>query len=105
MKKGVLFLLFMAMICFNAFGQSVSGRYVADDEDAIYQYFEFTGRSTVRIGMEFMGYETRVTASYKIEDNSVIITNGKDIIELEIVDNNTLVGIGFGMDDVRFIKR
>ena len=63
----------LTIVCFSAYSQTqtLSGRYVADVEDSIIQYFEFTSSTNVRIGMEFMGRVTSMTASYK---NEMIIT-------------------------------
>jgi hypothetical protein len=106
MKKNILILLLVTAVGVSVYSQSsLSGRYVTDDEDSIYQYFEFTSGSRVRIGLEFMGYTQRLSASYVIEDGAVIISSASgEEIELEIVDGNTLMGVGFGMDDVIFRK-
>jgi hypothetical protein len=106
MKKNILILLLVIAVGVSVYSQSsLSGRYVTDDEDSIYQYFEFTSGSRVRIGLEFMGYTQRLSASYVIEDGVVIISSASgDEIELEIVDGNTLMGVGFGMDEVIFRK-
>jgi hypothetical protein len=104
MKRNILILLLVAAVCVSACSQSLSGRYVADDEDSIYQYFEFLSGNRIRIGLEFLGYTQRISASYIIEDGVVIISGDDGEIELEIVDNNTLLGIGFGLDDVTFRK-
>lgn len=105
MKKTFLVLLVLTVFCFSACGQSLSGRYVADDEDSIIQYFEFTSSTSVRIGMGIMGITTSMTASYKIEGKSVIITHPTEgILELEIENNRTLVGVGMLIDDIEFIK-
>jgi len=103
MKKIVFFTILLTAILCCACSQSISGRYVADDEDSVIQYFEFTG-STVRIGMEFLGYTQRISASYKIEKNVVIISSSEGTMELEIEDNNTLIGVGIPIDDIIFIK-
>jgi hypothetical protein len=104
MKKNILIFLLVTAVCVAACAQSsLSGRYVTDDEDSIYQYFEFSG-SRVRIGIEFLGYTQRISASYKIEDGSVIIYSSEGEIELEIIDSNTLIGVGFGVDDITFTK-
>jgi hypothetical protein len=104
MKKYILILLLVTAVGVSAFAQSLSGRYIADDEDSIYQYFEFMSGSRVRIGLEFLGYTQRISASYVIEDGVVIISSPEGEIELDIVDRNTLIGVGFGMDDVIFRK-
>jgi hypothetical protein len=103
MKKTILLIFLLTAICFTACGQSISGRYTTDDEDSIIQYFEFSG-NTVRIGMEFMGFTQRISATYKIERNTVIISSSEGIMELEIVDSNTLIGVSFPVDDVEFVK-
>ena len=101
----VILLIFLSALAAYA-QETLSGRYVAEDEDSIYSYFEFTSRNTVRIGVEFMGYGSSVRARYEIEDGYVIIENSDgDIIELEIIDTNTLEGDGFLLDGMRFIKR
>jgi hypothetical protein len=105
MKKNILILLLVIAVGVSVYSQSsLSGRYVTDDEDSIYQYFEFTSGNRVRIGLEFMGYTQRLSASYVIEDGVVIISAPDGEIELEIVDGNTLIGVGFGLDDVTFRK-
>jgi hypothetical protein len=104
MKTSILILLLVTAIGVTACAQSLSGRYVTDDEDSIYQYFEFTSGSRVRIGVEFLGYTQRISASYVIEDGVVIISGSDGDIELEIEDNNTLIGVGFGLDDIIFRK-
>jgi hypothetical protein len=103
MKKYILILLLAMIISFSACAQSLSGRYATDDEDSIYQYFEFS-ESTVEIGVGSMGNTTIVTASYKIECKSVIISGSNSIIKLEIVDSNTLIGVGFAVDEIKFRK-
>jgi len=103
MKKVVFFIILLTAVLYCACSQSISGRYVADDEDSIIQYFEFTG-STVRIGMEFMGFTQRISASYRVEKNVVIISSSEGTMELEIEDNNTLIGVGIPIDDIVFIK-
>ena len=103
MKKTIVGLSLLLLFCTTACGQSISGRYVADDEDSIIQYLEFSG-STVRMGMEFMGRSQRISATYKTERNMVIISSAEGIMELEIEDSNTLIGIGSPIDDVVFIK-
>jgi hypothetical protein len=103
MKKTILIFLLLTAVGITACAQSISGRYVTDDEDSIFQYFEFSG-SRVRIGIELLGYTQRITASYKIEDGSVIIYSSEGEIELEIIDSNTLIGVGFGVDDITFTK-
>ena len=106
MKRNFLILLVLTMVCFSVSCQSqtVSGRYVADDEDSVIQYLEFTSSSTVRIGMEFMGLEQRMTATYKIVSGSVIITSSEGTLELEIENNKTLIGVGLLIDGIEFIK-
>ena len=97
-----LVVLFLFSSTFTAYAQeTLTGRYVADDEDSLYEYFEFTSRNTVRIGMEIIGYNPRVTARYTIEDGYVIIEADGFVIELEIINANTLEDD----DGVRFIKR
>jgi hypothetical protein len=107
-KKLGLGIALLLTVVFTACAQtSLSGRYVADDEDSIYSYFEFTNRNTVRIGVEFAGIlSSSVTARYEIKNGYVIINNNDgEVIELEIIDANTLEGEGFLLDGVRFIKR
>jgi hypothetical protein len=107
-KKLVLGIAMLLAVAFTACAQtSLSGRYVADDEDSIYSYFEFTNRNTVRIGVSLGGIlSSSVTARYEIKNGYVIIDNNDgDVIELEIIDANTLEGDGFLLDGVRFIKR
>ena len=106
MKTKVLIFLLVTAVCVSACGQtSLSGRYVTDDEDTIYQYFDFSANGTVRMGIEILGYETTVRAKYKIEDGYVVITSSDgDEIELEIIDANTLEGDSFGVYGT-FIKQ
>jgi hypothetical protein len=105
MKRNILTLLLVTAIGVSACAQSsLSEKYISDDEDSIYQYFEFTSGSRVRIGLEFLGYTQRISASYVVEDGAVIISSPEGEIELDIVDRNTLIGVGFGMDDVTFRK-
>ena len=107
-KKLVLGIAMLLAVSFTACGQtSLSGRYVADNEDSIYSYFEFTNRNTVRIGVALGGIvNSSVTARYEIKNGYVIINNNDgDVIELEIIDANTLEGEGFLLSGVRFIKR
>jgi len=99
----LVMLLFISS-AFTAYAQTtLSGRYVADEDDAIlFLSFEFTGRNTVRmVGIQIMGYGLRATARYEIEDGYVIIEYDGDIMELEIIDANTLED-EYG---VRYIKR
>ena len=106
MKKYIVLLLLLTAFCVGAYAQtSWTGRFVADDDESVYQYFEFAARGTVRIGLEFMGYESSIRATYRIEDGYVIITAPDGgIVELEIIDGNTLLGDDIGMWDVTFIR-
>jgi hypothetical protein len=107
-KKRVVGIALWVAVALTACAQtSISGRYVADDEDSIYSYFEFTNRNTVRIGVSLGGIvNSSVTARYEIKNGYVIINNNDgDVIELEIIDANTLERDGFLLSGVRFIKR
>jgi hypothetical protein len=62
---------------------------------------EFSG-STVRIVMEFMGYKQTMSASYKREGKTIIISSSQGDMELEIIDGNTIIGCTIPIDDIEF---
>jgi len=105
MKTKILLLLLLTMVSVGVCGQSLSGRFVTDDEDSFVEYFVFT-RNTVRIRMDIFGIMRTVSGTFEIEYGEyVVISTSEGIIELEIEDNNTLIGIGFPVDDVVFTRR
>jgi hypothetical protein len=82
-------------------GNKVSGKYIAQGDSHLYDYFDFDG-SVVRIST--MGLNLNIAAPYKIDSNQVIISDSKGSIVLRIEDKNTLVGIGWPIENVRYVK-
>ena len=105
MKTKILVLLLLMAVNAGVYGQSLSGRFVTDDEDSFVEYFVFV-RNTVRIRMDVFGVMRTISGTFEIEDGEyVVIYTPEGIIELEIEDSNTLIGIGFLVDDVVFTRR
>jgi hypothetical protein len=81
-------------------GNKVSGKYIAQGS-SLYDYFDFDG-SIVRTST--MGLNLNIAVPYKIENNQVIISDSNGSIVLRIEDKNTLVGAGWPVEDIRYVK-
>jgi hypothetical protein len=78
----------------------VSGRYVPEDDEGVFAYFEFDG-SICRMEDTIAG--VRQALPFVVKGNQVIVANGAVIFRIESGD--VLVGMGLMVDDIRYIKK
>jgi len=82
--------------------RTLSGRYVPEDEDCIYDYFEFKG-SVVKTST--MGLNMSVSVPYEVKNKQVIISDSKATVVLDIEDENNLIGDSWPIEGIRFTKK
>ena len=81
--------------------RTLSGRYVPEDEDCIYDYLEFKG-SIVKTST--MGLNMSVSVPYEVKNKQVIISDSSGTVVLDIEDENNLIGDSWPIEGIRFTK-
>jgi len=81
--------------------RTLSGRYVPEDEDCIYDYFEFKG-SVVKTST--MGLNMSVSVPYEVKNKQVIISDSSGTVVLDIEDENNIIGDSWPIEGIRFSK-
>ena len=81
--------------------RTLSGRYVPEDEDCIYDYLDFKG-SIVKTST--MGLNMSVSIPYEVKNKQVIISDSSGTVVLDIEDENSLIGDSWPIEGIRFTK-
>ena len=81
--------------------RTLSERYISEDEDCIYDYFEFKGNV---VKTSTMGLNMSVSVPYEVKDKQVILSDSSGTVVLDIEDENNLIGDSWPIEGIRFTK-
>jgi len=82
--------------------RTLSERYISEDEDCIYDYFEFKGNV---VKTSTMGLNMSVSVPYEVKDKQVILSDSSGTVVLDIEDENNLISDSWPIDGIRFTKK